>query len=407
MNTFPKGFYWGAATASYQVEGGIENTDWAKAATEGRVPPCGRACDHYNRYEEDFDIAKELGHTAHRFSVEWARIEPEEGRFNEEAIQHYREVLEALKVRNIKPFVTLWHFTLPQWVADQGGFENSKTIDDFARYAGFVTKELGDEIEEITTINEPDVYATHAYLYGSRPPFKAVKVLGIKIGKDYGHKATGRTLSFRNLFTFIKVKKNLVAAHIRAYVAIKNVNPRIRVSIAKHVRYFGANWNPINKLIAKIALYLQSGWFLYRVNKHLDLIGLNYYRSSYFGVKQEFQMTDIGWKVTPWDITNALCYLNRFQKPIVVMEAGIADEKDVDRVEYITHTIKGIKNAIDKSVQVEGFLYWSLLDNYEWDDGFGMRFGLVAVDYDTLERTIRPSAWDYKRLIEMYSRKVD
>ncbi len=111
--TFPRGFYWGAATASYQVEGGIENTDWAKAAREGRVPPCGQACDHYHRYESDFDLAKDLGHNAHRFSVEWARIEPEEGKFNHEAIAHYREVLKALHARKITPFITLWHFTLP------------------------------------------------------------------------------------------------------------------------------------------------------------------------------------------------------------------------------------------------------------------------------------------------------
>ena len=120
---FPEGFFWGAATASYQVEGGIENCDWAKAATDGRVPVCGQACAHYTRFKEDFDLAKSLSHNAHRFSIEWARIEPVQGQFNEEAIAHYREVLNALRERGISPFITLWHFTLPLWFSESGGFE--------------------------------------------------------------------------------------------------------------------------------------------------------------------------------------------------------------------------------------------------------------------------------------------
>jgi beta-glucosidase len=122
---FPEGFYWGAATASYQVEGGIEDCDWAEAARAKRVPPCGLACNHYERYEEDFDLAQSLGHTAHRFSLEWARIEPEAGKFDKEAIAHYRAVLTALKKRNIKPFITIWHFTLPLWFSQSGGFERA------------------------------------------------------------------------------------------------------------------------------------------------------------------------------------------------------------------------------------------------------------------------------------------
>jgi len=169
---FPDGFYWGAATASYQVEGGIEHNDWAQAAREGRVPPCGRACDHYNRYAVDFDIAQELGHTAHRFSVEWARIEPEEGVFNAEAILHYRAVLKALKDRNITPFVTIWHFTLPLWFSESGSFERDDAPEIFARYAAYVVEELGDLCDHFSTMNEPNVFGSNGWLRGSWPPFK-------------------------------------------------------------------------------------------------------------------------------------------------------------------------------------------------------------------------------------------
>jgi beta-glucosidase len=397
---FPESFYWGAATASYQVEGGIDNTDWAAAAEAGRVPVCGVACDHYHRYEADFDLAQSLGHTAHRLSIEWARIEPREGEFDHEAVAHYRQVLTALLARDITPFVTIWHFTLPQWFAESGGFERQDSPQIFARYAKFVADQLGDLCNEFTTINEPGVYATHAYLYGSRPPFKAVKILGIKVGKDYGHKQTQRNLRFGNLFTFLRVKQNLVRAHNAAYDVIKAGAPHLRVSLAKHVRYYGSNWNPINKLLAAVAEYLQSGWFLWRVNDKIDLIGLNYYRSTHFGETVDYEMTDIGWKVTPWEICDALVYLGRFKKPIVVMEAGLADQHDKDRARYIEHTVKGIGRALRAGVDVQGFMYWSLLDNYEWDDGFGMRFGLIEIDYDTLERRIRPSAYVYKEIIE-------
>ena len=170
--TFPEGFYWGAATASYQVEGGIENTDWAEAARQGRVPECGPACDHYNRYEADFDLAKELGHTAHRLSVEWARIEPVSGEFDEGEIAHYRLVLQALHARGLKPYITIWHFTQPLWFSESGSFERADAPAIFARYAAHVVEQLGDLCTEFSTMNEPNVFASNGWLRGSWPPFK-------------------------------------------------------------------------------------------------------------------------------------------------------------------------------------------------------------------------------------------
>lgn len=169
---FPLNFYWGAATASYQVEGNIENTDWSQAARDGKVPPAGLLADSYNRYKEDFDIAKKLGHNAHRFSVEWARIEPEEGKFDEKEIVHYREVLEALRQRDIEPFITLWHFTLPLWFSERGGFERDDAPELFARYCAYVVEHLGDLCTNFSTINEPNVFGSNGWLRGSWPPFK-------------------------------------------------------------------------------------------------------------------------------------------------------------------------------------------------------------------------------------------
>jgi len=174
MKNFPEGFYWGAATASYQVEGFNENNDWAKAAKEGRVPPAGRLADHYHRYEEDFDIAKDLGHNAHRFSIEWGRIEPQEGVFDQEEIEHYRKVLKALHKRKITPFVTLWHFTLPLWFSESGGFERKDAPEVFARYCAFVAKELGDQCDHFSTMNEPNVFGSNGYLRGSWPPLNVL-----------------------------------------------------------------------------------------------------------------------------------------------------------------------------------------------------------------------------------------
>ena len=172
---FPAGFYWGSATSAYQVEGEVENNDWAEAARQGKVPPAGRACDHYNLYEKDFDIIKSLSQNAHRFSIEWARVEPEEGKFDEAEIEHYRKVLRALRERGIEPFVTLWHFTLPIWFVRKGGFESKKAPFYFSRYCEYVVKNLGQGsgIPKFwITINEPMVFANMGYLDGNWLPLK-------------------------------------------------------------------------------------------------------------------------------------------------------------------------------------------------------------------------------------------
>lgn len=398
---FPEGFYWGAATASYQVEGGIENTDWAEAARDGRAPNCGIACDHYNRFEADFDIAKSLGHTAHRFSVEWARIEPEAGKFNEEAIAHYREVLLALRARNIKPFITLWHFTLPLWFSKSGGFERTDAPEVFARYSAFVVSRLGDLCENFSTMNEPEVFASNGWLRGTWPPFKRFTLTDLvsitNSGRQYEAKASS---GLEPLFLYFKVMKNLALAHNFAYREIKKAAPRVDVSVVKHVIVFDANWNPFNKMKASVANYFWTYKFMNRVVNYCDSIGLNYYFYTQFGDTRKWRKTDMDWNFAPEHIYDALKMLSRYKKPLFVSEAGLADTSDSGRAEYITKQVQGIWQAINDGIDVRGHMYWSLLDNYEWALGFEKRFGLVEIDYSTQERKIRPSAYVYKKICE-------
>ena len=398
---FPEGFYWGAATASYQVEGGIENTDWAKAAQEERVPVAGRLADHYNRFEEDFDLAKELGHTAHRFSIEWARIEPEEGKFDEKEIKHYREVLKALQARGIKPYVTLWHFTLPLWFSERGGFESSDSPEIFARYCSYVVECLKDDCEHFSTMNEPNVVGSNGWLRGSWPPFKrfsATDMISItNSGRIYEAKSSR---GLRPLFTYWRVMKNLAKAHNAAYKAIKKISPETEVSVVKHVIFFHANWNPFNKLIAWISNYVWTHIFMKRTYKYCDSVGLNYYFHKKFGDNTTYEKTDMDWDIYPEGIYGSLKMLSRYKRPMFVSEAGIADALDKYRADYITRQVKATWQAIQDGMDIRGHMYWSLMDNYEWALGTEKRFGLIEIDYDTLERKVRPSAYVYKKICE-------
>lgn len=401
MSKFPEGFLWGAATASYQVEGFNDNTDWAKAGKEGKVPCAGRLADHYHRYEEDFDLIKELGHNAHRFSIEWARIEPQEGVYDEKEIEHYRDVLKALKKRGITPFITLWHFTLPLWFSESGGFERKDASDVFTRYCAHVVRELGDLCTHYSTMNEPNVYATHGYLYGAWPPFKRASVFGKKIGKEDGtSEKTGAVAKFAHFFAYLKVSDCLAATHCLAYDAIKEVDVTKQVSVVKHVHFFHADGHLHHKIQAKVAFYFQTHRFLKRVIEKSDEVGLNYYRHTKFADIQNYIRTDMDWKVYPSGIYGALMALKKYKKPVFIAEAGLADHDDDLRPDYIRVQISAISKAIEDGVNVHGHMYWSLIDNYEWALGTVKQFGLVEIDYKTLERKIRPSAYVYKELIE-------
>jgi len=372
---FPKEFFWGAATAAYQVEGGIENNDWAQAAREGRVPICGKATNHFELFEKDFDLAKELGHNSHRFSIEWSRIEPIEGKFDLEAIEHYKQVLKALRVRGITPFVTLWHFTLPTWFSNQGGFSHKKGPEIFARYCEFVAEKLQGEMKYIITINEPLVWASAGYLKANWPPFRM------------------------NPFSFLKIISQLIKAHNLAFKKIKAISSEYQIGVAKHNIYFFSNNYFWNKGQAGFMSWFWNRRFLDGIQDNQDFIGLNFYFTKRFGRKIKTLQSDMGWDIFPEGLFHCLLELKRYNKPVIVTENGVADKADLLRASFIRDSVSFVKKAMDEGVDVRGYLYWSLLDNYEWSFGFTERFGLIDVDHQTLRREIRPSALIYKEII--------
>ena len=377
---FPEGFLWGASTAAYQVEGGIENCDWAQAARDGRVPAAGRACDFYNRYEADFDLAVSLGMNAQRFSIEWARIEPEEGRFNEKEIEHYRAMLRALHVRGLTPIVNLWHFTLPLWFSSRGGFLHKDAPEVFARYCRFIAERLGDEAELWLTHNEPMVYSGKGFWEGVWPPFR------------------------KNIFLHLRVVSAVARAHCAAYAAMKDARPTIQVGIAKHNIFFESNWNPANRIVCAFFDWFWNHRFLQLIDGYQDFIGLNHYYHRKFGAtkaeKAGIACSDLGWELHPTSLYHCLVALKRYGLPVYVSEHGLADAADSRRPEFIKSAARAVHRALEQGVPVRGYLHWSLLDNYEWASGFTPRFGLVEVNYATLERKVRESASVYKQICE-------
>lgn len=397
---FPRGFFWGAATSSYQVEGDIVHNDWAKAGEEGKVPKAGAACDHFHRYEEDFDIAKELGHNAHRLSLEWSRLEPREGMFDEEAFRHYANVLKAIRARGIEPFVTLFHFTLPLWFSESGGFERRDAPEIFARYAKEVAIRLSSYCTHFSTMNEPNVMGSNGWLRGSWPPFKRFSLTSLvsitNSDKTFERKAPSRV---SNLFVYLRVMKHLAQSHNRAYEEMKRVSPALLVSVVKHVILFHSNQNVVNRLFAYVSNYYWTYKFMNRVKRHIDEIGLNYYFHKKYGDREKYEKSDMNWDIYPEGIEECLMMLSQYGKPLYVSESGVADREDRFRADYIERQVRGVARAIERGAPVRGHMYWSLLDNYEWALGYDMRFGLVHVDFETQKRTIRPSAYRYKEIL--------
>ena len=405
---FPEGFLWGAATASHQIEGGQHN-DWSeweasnakrlaaeseasfrwnpnwkkfeKEATDPANYLSGIACDSWNRYEEDFDILSELHLKAYRFSIEWSRIELEEGIFDETAIDRYREMIRSLRTRDIEPFVTLWHWTLPLWLSGRGGTTAADFPERFRIYADKVSSALGNDVKFWITLNEPDVVSSHAYMKGAWPPQK------------------------KSVRLFLKSIHRLIDAHRLAYATIKENFPEAQIGIAKHQVVFEmVRPTPVNRALKAAADYGWNLYFLNRIGKHQDFIGLNHYNRNVidngFGKNPNERQTDFGWEFHPESIYQALMELRRYGKPIYITENGLADASDELRREFIPRALAAMHHAIADGVDVRGYFYWSLLDNFEWDKGYWLRFGLVAVDRTTQGRAIRESARAYARIAE-------
>ena len=389
---FPNGFFWGCATSSHQVEGNTHN-DWSAWETSERRKfdlsqqgknhedfISGAACESFLRQDEDVDCLKQLGVNAYRFSVEWSRIEPEKGKIDQAVLDHYLLYIKKLKANGIEPFVTLWHWPVPLWVRDQGGWKSKKTVDDFALFVEAVVKTFGDEVKFWVTLNEPQVYSSHSFYLGIWPPQE------------------------KSLWSMMKVLKHLMQAHKKAFDVIKLSNVNHQVGIASHTIHFSAEQPFIfNQLFAKFSSFIWNDWFLKEIRQHQDFIGLNYYfRKSVdfkFGKNIKIE-SDLGWELFPEGLFHALVELKKYQKPVYILEHGLADKEDKHREWYIRESLAYAHKAIEKGVDLRGYFHWSLLDNFEWAEGFHPKFGLFEVDFKTCKRTARPSVAVYREIIK-------
>ncbi len=398
---FPKDFLWGAATSSHQVEGENTQNDWWRWEVQGKTrESSGQACRHYEFFDQDFQFAQELHHNAHRFSLEWSRIEPQEGHFSQEEIQHYQDVLKSLLKYHLTPVVTLHHFTNPLWFFEQGGWLNDKSHFLFGRYVEKVVQALGQDVPYWITINEPEVFTYYGYLLGRWPP-------GLR--------------SFPQAY---RVMFNLLKAHREAYVKIHDIYrmhhwPKPAVSLAKNLMVFKpcpSSRNPLRFLNIFVRNRLFNDFFLEKSLGYLDFIGVNYYARDYvcFNLSQGLGLfgercneihqhgsdrNALGWDSYPEGIYEVLHRIKKFNLPVIITENGTCHGSDDKRWQYVRDHLAYLQKAIDEGIHVMGYLYWSLLDNFEWHLGFGPRFGLIEVDYQTYHRRIRESA---RRLSEIY-----
>jgi beta-glucosidase len=401
---FPKDFLWGASTSAYQIEGGNVN-DWSEWENSpkrietlkkaGKNPAdyiCGQGCDSYNRYEEDFDIVVKLNNNAHRLGIEWSRIMPEEGTIDYNEIEHYRKVFKALKDRNLKIMLTLWHWTVPIWIKNKGLWENKETVEHFKKYVAIVVEELGEYVDFWIILNEPLLHIAHGYIDGKFPPNRKW-----------------------DLFRSAKIYKNLSKAQSECYKIIHNKYPQTQIGATLLTGcYEPANkWNPIEVSICKIANYVRNDIFFRGLKGKFDFIGVDYYHHIrivwYPPFKKNLnkKVSDFGWEIYPEGIYHILKNYSKFKKPIYVVENGVADAVDKYRKDFIIDHLKYVHKAISEGVDVRGYFHWSLLDNFEWADGFGMKFGLVEVDRQTFERKIRPSAFAYAEICKTNQVKID
>ena len=415
----PDNFLWGAATSSHQVEGNNRNNDWWEWELEGKTQSSGAACGHYHKFKEDFLLAKELGHNAHRLSLEWSRLEKEENVWDESEWDHYKTVLDELKKLRITPIVTLNHFTIPLWFRKKGAWLNEESVNIFARFAEKALKELGNKVEYWITINEPNVLAFLSYYYGQWPPCRknfneALLVLKHMIKSHAKSYDLMRKFAGKN--SEIKPPKIGIAKAVTAFHPCRAFSARDRLSVL--MRKWLHNHGTVASLInGRILIPGLAPEALYSKNT-LDFIGINYYFRQFIRRDKLFsknflgevcslrhhpkagKTTDMGWEIYPKGIYELVKSFSRYKLPLMITENGIATEDDSLRQTFIKQHLDYLFRAMEEGSSVIGYLHWSLLDNFEWAEGYTKRFGLIHVDYKTQKRTVKPSARYYASIIK-------
>jgi beta-glucosidase len=374
--TFPETFLWGTATAAHQIEGGNVNNDWwafEHAPDSICDSPSGDACDSFNRYPEDIDLVAGLGLGAYRFSLEWSRIEPEDGEFSRVALDHYRRMAAACHERGIAPVVTFHHFTHPRWLAAEGTWEAAHAPDRFARFCARVTDHLGDLLGLVCTLNEPNVVATMGWRHGIFPP-------GVR---DRSRRAA--------------VNDALVAAHRKATDAIRSGPGEARVGLTLSMVDYqlepgGEAWvERLRGPSEDVFLAATSGD---------DFVGVQTYTRMRVGAdgplppEPGVPVTQMGYEFWPEALEGTIrrAVQQTGGVPVYVTENGIGTADDAQRIEYMERALAGVGRCLDDGLDVRGYFYWSLLDNFEWVLGYAPTFGLFAVDRMTFQRRPKPSS---------------
>jgi beta-glucosidase len=423
--TFPADFVWGVATSSHQVEGGNLNNQWATWEDRGRIKSkdcAGFACDWWRNAEKDFDLAKSLGVNALRLSVEWSRIEPNEGQWDESALERYRQMLKALHEGGIRPFVTLHHFTNPQWFEAKRAFANAESVRLFQRFTQRVIGALGDLCRDWTTFNEPNVYVSLGYFLGEFPPGKKGRIIEAA-----------------------QVTRNLCLAHAAAYRTIHSLQKDANVGWAQHYVVFKPR-RPDSAMDRWLCSFIQRrfndnfaqgiqngrapfplnkfGQTLPEVKGTCDFVGINYYSRLRVGFNPRSPKTlfveisvpphkpqgDSGIEVPygevyPEGLRLAVEHFAGFRKPIYILENGVPDREDRIRPWAIESIIKQMQGLLADGIDLRGYFHWTLVDNFEWNEGWHLRFGLFELDPATQIRKPRPSAKVYERMIQQSSGK--
>jgi beta-glucosidase len=423
MSYFPKDFLLGAATAAHQVEGNNTRSDfWAMEQVPGSMfkEPSLDAVDHYNRYKEDIDLLAGAGLNAYRFSIEWARIQPDKNTFDQKEIDHYRDMLEYCHRKGVTPIVTMHHFSSPKWLIQEGGWEAKTTPDYFARYCERVVQELGSRMEYVCTINEANMglqIAKIASLYMGSMGGDQGSANNLQVGLNAPGagggieammslmKSTGEAFGMdpRNIQDFLKPRtpegdRLIMEAHEKARDAMKSICPHLKtgVTLSLHDNQAvpGGEENAEKENDDELYHYLP-----YLAKD--DFIGVQNYTRSVFGPDgvihpvQDAELT-LGnlanYESYPEALENVIRLVhNKANLPIIVTENGCATDDDSRRVEFLRQALGGVKNCIDDGLPVKGYCCWSLLDNFEWQQGFAITFGLIAVDRKTQKRTPKPS----------------
>ena len=400
-----EGLLLGSATAATQIEGGDENNNWARFAKEGKVKDGSSpvtADDHYNRFISDIDLMAEMGLQIYRFGIEWSRIEPQRGEYSNEAIAHYRQEIEYMISKGIKPLLTIHHFTNPLWFEDMGAFENKHSPEIFLTLVKKVVESFGDIVSEYITINEPNVYAVNSLLWGYWPPEK------------------------KSVSSLVKAFSNMTAAHIVAYNYIHAKRSEMgyfdtKVSFANHLRVFAPKniKNPIHRIASLLSDYLFQGAITdammtgrcrfpilrrkgVKKGKYHDFIGINYYSRSTVsglsdGVRDNCFVNDLGWEIYHEgliELSNKLA--KKYGGEVYVTENGTCDNTDSFRSRFIYDQLKMVSETPNP---ITRYYHWSFMDNFEWREGESERFGLVYIDYQTQERKVKDSGMLYSAII--------